>query len=247
MSEEILIRGGAVIDGSGRPGETADIMVRNGRIAAIGRVAAGGVGPGHRRRGPGGGAGVYRHQDAFGFHPADQPQGREQGAPGGDDRDYRPLRVFGRAGVAGQARADPRLPLRQRTLAAVPRDRFSGIPRHFPQGRGQCRHAGRPPHLAAQRHGHGGPAADRRPSSKKCRRCSTRGWRRARSASRPGSSRRPAAMPNAPRSWRCAMSSNATTRSTSRISATNRTRSSQRSRRRSTSPVAAASMSRSCI
>jgi N-acyl-D-amino-acid deacylase len=36
MDWDILIRGGLVIDGSGRPGEIADVAVHNGRIAAIG-------------------------------------------------------------------------------------------------------------------------------------------------------------------------------------------------------------------
>ena len=37
MSDDIVIRGGTVIDGSGRPGEIADVAISNGRIAAIGR------------------------------------------------------------------------------------------------------------------------------------------------------------------------------------------------------------------
>jgi N-acyl-D-amino-acid deacylase len=37
MSGDILIRGGLVIDGSGRPGEFGDVAVRGGRIAAVGR------------------------------------------------------------------------------------------------------------------------------------------------------------------------------------------------------------------
>jgi N-acyl-D-amino-acid deacylase len=41
MSWDILIRGGTLIDGSGRPGETGDVAVRDGRIAAIGPSLAG--------------------------------------------------------------------------------------------------------------------------------------------------------------------------------------------------------------
>jgi N-acyl-D-amino-acid deacylase len=37
MSGDILIRGGLVIDGSGRPGEFGDVAVRGGQIAAVGR------------------------------------------------------------------------------------------------------------------------------------------------------------------------------------------------------------------
>src|ERR1700751_1291586 len=37
MTSDILIRGGTLIDGSGRPGEIGDLAVRDGRIAALGR------------------------------------------------------------------------------------------------------------------------------------------------------------------------------------------------------------------
>src|SRR5207248_4478365 len=38
MTCDILVRGGTLIDGSGRPGEIGDIAVRGGRIAALGRA-----------------------------------------------------------------------------------------------------------------------------------------------------------------------------------------------------------------
>jgi N-acyl-D-aspartate/D-glutamate deacylase len=40
MTGDILIQGGLVIDGSGRPGEVGDVAVRDGRIAAVGRSPA---------------------------------------------------------------------------------------------------------------------------------------------------------------------------------------------------------------
>ena len=41
MAWDILIRGGTVIDGSGRPGEAADVAIAAGRIAAIGPALSG--------------------------------------------------------------------------------------------------------------------------------------------------------------------------------------------------------------
>src|SRR6516225_9163928 len=41
MNWDIAIRGGLVIDGSGRPGEIADVAISNGRIAAVGRTLSG--------------------------------------------------------------------------------------------------------------------------------------------------------------------------------------------------------------
>src|SRR5438094_5029339 len=44
MEWDILIRGGLVIDGSGRPGESADVAIAGGRIARIGAGLAGDAG-----------------------------------------------------------------------------------------------------------------------------------------------------------------------------------------------------------
>src|SRR5207302_473656 len=41
MAWDILIRGGTVIDGSGRPGEIADVAIADGRIAGIGPALTG--------------------------------------------------------------------------------------------------------------------------------------------------------------------------------------------------------------
>jgi len=44
MAWDLVVRGGFVVDGTGRPGRTADVAVRDGRVAGIGRID----GPAHR-------------------------------------------------------------------------------------------------------------------------------------------------------------------------------------------------------
>ena len=118
MTYDILIRGGTSFDGSSSPGIAGDLALENGRIAAIGNVSGTAKktidADRPRRR-----AWLHRHQDAFRLHAADQPQGREQGAPGRHHRDHRPLRLLGRAGAARQGRAAQGLSQPERAVAAV--------------------------------------------------------------------------------------------------------------------------------
>src|SRR5207247_4059166 len=43
MSQRVVVHGGRVVDGSGLPGFTADIEMRDGRITAVGRVSTAGA------------------------------------------------------------------------------------------------------------------------------------------------------------------------------------------------------------
>ena len=40
MQFDLILKGGRVIDGSGLPGFSADVAIRGGRIARIGRIDA---------------------------------------------------------------------------------------------------------------------------------------------------------------------------------------------------------------
>ena len=65
MPYDLVIKNGTVIDGSGLPRYRADVGVRHGRIAAIGRIREARA-RGDRRRGPGGRAGLHRRPHAHG-------------------------------------------------------------------------------------------------------------------------------------------------------------------------------------
>jgi hypothetical protein len=111
MAWDILIRGGTVIDGGNQRGERADVAIQGGRIARIGRDLP---------------ADADRLIDAGGLTVS----------PGRNDRDHRPLRLLGRAVPARQGPGAGRLPERRRAVAALPRDQFPRLPRHFSGGCG---------------------------------------------------------------------------------------------------------------
>ena len=71
---DLLVRNGRIIDGTGSPWYAGDIGIRDGRIAAIGRLDGPMAADDDRRRWPGRGAGLHRHAGAV---RADHP-GRSQ-------------------------------------------------------------------------------------------------------------------------------------------------------------------------
>ena len=73
--DDILIRGGQVIDGTGAPARVADVAVRAGRIVAIEADRADSadrVIDAHGSWWPR----LHRHPYPFRLHPAAQPEGR---------------------------------------------------------------------------------------------------------------------------------------------------------------------------
>ena len=160
MNSDILIRGGLVIDGSGRPGEIADVAVQDGRIAAVGRSLPAGsarmidaeglaVAPGF--------IDIKTHSDfTLPINPKAESkvrQGVTTEIVGHCGFSVAPILPGKRQLVQDYLSASaPWLPFRETTFARVSRRLSANL--------GQCRHAGRPSHLAAQRDGHGRAAAE---------------------------------------------------------------------------------------
>ena len=166
MAWDILIRGGTVIDGSGRPGESGD---RRRRRRADRRASARSL-PGAAERiidadglavTPGF-IDIKTHSDfTLPINPKAESKVR-QGVT---------TEIIGHCGFS----VAPVLPGKTQLLADYLSGgapwlpfREMGFPEYLDTlsgGRGQCRHAGRPQHVAADGDGAGGPRADARPSS----------------------------------------------------------------------------------
>ena len=138
MSFDLVLRGGALYDGSGRAGELGDLAITHDRIAAVGEVS----GPAEREiRGvfrDGGHAGLHRHQDAFGFYLPINPKAESKVRQGVTTE------VIGHCGfsvapvLARQGGTAARLSLPKRTLAIVPRAEFRPISRQLSRDRGKA-------------------------------------------------------------------------------------------------------------
>ena len=149
MAWDILIRGGMVIDGSGRPGEIADVAIADGHIARIGPALAGEAARTIDAAGLAATPGfidIKTHSDfTLPINPKAESKVR-QGVT---------TEIIGHCGFS----VAPVLPGKAQLLAdylsggapvaAVPRGQFSRLSRQLPQGRGQRRHAGRAQHIAA--------------------------------------------------------------------------------------------------
>ena len=122
MTQDILIRGGLVIDGTGRPGEIGDVVVRDGRIASSGRALPANAARVIEAEGLAvtpGFIDIKTHSDfTLPINPKAESKVR-QGVT---------TEIIGHCGFSvapvlpGKARVDPGLSERQRAVAAVPRD-----------------------------------------------------------------------------------------------------------------------------
>ncbi len=95
---DIVIRHGRVLDGMGNPWIAADVAIKDGRFAAVGRIDGRGR-AGDRRLGPLRVARLDRHDGPVRRRPPEERARREQAAHGRDDGDRRRRRDTGARGA----------------------------------------------------------------------------------------------------------------------------------------------------
>ena len=158
---DLIVRNATVIDGTQAPRYRADVGVRDGRIATIGRLDDSQARHRHRRLGSHRRARVHRRAHARRPPAPLRPRRGAQSEPGRDHRHHRQLRHQPRAlaGAAGCARAAARSPRQRRRLVQVPElSRVSGDARSRAGG-DQCGVPRRPHHVPRR---DDGPARPRR-------------------------------------------------------------------------------------
>ena len=104
---DLVLRGGRIVDGCGTPWYRGDVAIRDGRIAAMGRLDAVAAGPTTRRHGPGRRPRVHRHDGPVGAVVPRGPAGRRQPADPGDHDDQRRRRGVGRPAGRNGGRSGP--------------------------------------------------------------------------------------------------------------------------------------------
>ena len=147
--DDLVIRGGMILDGTGAEPVRADLAVRDGRIAAIAprtRVRPDGVVDARGQIVAPGFIDIKTHSD---FTLPYAPRAESKVLQGVTTEVVGPLRVLARAGGAGPGAPPPGVPGGLRALDRDPGDHVRRLPGHVPRDDGQHHHAGRPQHAAA--------------------------------------------------------------------------------------------------
>ena len=109
---DLLIRGGTVIDGTGKAPLSADVAIKDGRIAYVGPRWPGTADRVLEAAGLWVTPGFYRHPQSFRFYFAGRPSGDEFDCPRGDSRSGGQLRPRLRPPNRSDHRPDERVRVR---------------------------------------------------------------------------------------------------------------------------------------
>ena len=104
---DLVIAGGSIVNGEGTPAVSADLGIRDGRIAGIGNLAGAAAGRRIDASGLTVAPGLHRHPQPLGLHHPAGAEGREHDPPGRHDDGPRrvPLRRSGETAARATARA----------------------------------------------------------------------------------------------------------------------------------------------